>query len=218
MFEMTEPMADLARLQRTWMSNKDLDAVRRGYFESCASDLKDILVAAPGAHRHILDIGCGMAGVDILLSRELRHVCGRGHAPKFYLMDKNHVDEVIGYGYKSADKASAYCDFRTARAFAGLNGIRRNVFFFSESWPEQPVCFDLIFSLISCGFHYPLGAYLTQILDSLATGGRVILDIRKHSGQFEILHRVFDRVDTVRVEEKYKRVVCWNETKNHLGN
>jgi SAM-dependent methyltransferase len=204
MFEMTEQMADLVRLQRTWLKNKGLQGTAAGYFESCERDLKDVLSKFYRPEKfHALDIGCGMAGADVLLYQYFHAV-----HPVFYLLDVNQVDAAVQYGYRN--QISAYCDFAMARKFAALNGIPRQRFFFIETWPETAFKFDLILSLISCGFHYPVDLYLAKIVDSLAPSGRVILDIRKNSGQFETLHRVFDRVDVVRVEEKYKRVVCWN--------
>lgn len=42
---------------------------------------------------------------------------------------------------------------------------------------------DLVISLVSWGFHFPVSTYLDQVHDLLREGGRLILDLRKRKDQ-----------------------------------
>jgi hypothetical protein len=66
--------------------------------------------------------------------------------------------------------------------------------------------YDLIVSLISCGFHYPAETYLQFFKDNIAGDGCIILDLRVGEDHSVFLD-VFD-TELIEMTEKYQRVLC----------
>ncbi len=62
---------------------------------------------------------------------------------------------------------------------------------------------DLVISLISWGFHYPVDTYLAQIRSLLSKNGVLILDVRKNTDGMKKIKEQFRHVDII--EEKAKR-------------
>jgi len=67
---------------------------------------------------------------------------------------------------------------------------------------------DLVVSLISWGFHYPVPVYLDQVRALLRPGGRVILDVRKETDGRAQLEARFPGVTTISETRKKERVVA----------
>ncbi len=68
--------------------------------------------------------------------------------------------------------------------------------------------FDVILSLISWGFHYPVEVYLDDAYDALSDAGVLIIDIRKNTGGKQILSEKFSSVETIATSKKYERVLA----------
>jgi hypothetical protein len=202
MFNITQDMADIVRLQRTWATKVSDNSVGNAYGKSCMDDFNSIVKALPvRSNLKILDIGAGLGGIDILLHNYYSNL---GHPPKIFLLDKNKVDENIKYGYSNTP--SAYNNLSLAEQFFHMNNIPVEDCRFVTEYPK--VTFDIIISLISCGFHYPISEYISYIKHSIHTKTVVIMDIRKFSGQFDTLHNTFNWVNCLQVTQKYKRIVC----------
>ena len=67
--------------------------------------------------------------------------------------------------------------------------------------------FDLIISLISWGFHYPVATYLKSAFDKLKTNGMIIIDVRKDSNGIEELKEEFKEVNIIKEFSKHFRVM-----------
>ena len=205
MFKMTDSMSKIVQLQRTWLAKCDLASVPERYFKSCLADFDSIQKAIPrrsAGQINILDIGAGMGGIDVLLYHYYNEM---GVSPRIHALDKDNVDASIRYGYSA--KPSAYNQRVRTTKFFLLNGIPPE---HMASITEYPALtkFDLVISLISCGFHYPVSAYLKAIENTIHPKTVLIFDIRKKSGQFDQLHDTFNWVNCLQITEKYKRVVC----------
>ena len=196
--KMTDEMVEIMKLQRTG-AVKAADPVHV-FQKNLEEDFDMIAPHLPANVKNILDIGCGIGGIDLYLWRYYR--CGLS------LMDKNEVEKEIKYGYRS--ETSAYNKLDLTREFLKMNGVDGEVYAYEAhtGW-KFPCRFDVILSLISCGFHYPVDTYLNMISDYLHPWGVVILDVRKHSGQIETLKRQFKNVHTIKDFEKHERVKCY---------
>jgi hypothetical protein len=98
----------------------------------------------PDRVESILDIGCGMAGIDVLLKRKFPHA-------RLELLDG---DGGIGsYGFTSTIGNSR----KATDALLKANGFE------CDKWHEvgtkEELQSDLVISLLSWGFHYPLSTY-----------------------------------------------------------
>ena len=204
-FHMTKPMLKFAQLQRTFLQKAATERIPELYYGSCEADFESIKKALPkrtAGEVNILDIGAGLGGIDILLHN---YYFLTGAEPHIYVLDKTETADKIKYGYSNSP--SAYNNLDLTRDFFEMNGIEPGRCLFTEKFPE-PVKFDLIISLISCGFHYSISQYISFIQRSIHPKTIVIFDIRKFSGQFDSLHNVFGWVNCLKVTEKYKRMVC----------
>jgi len=67
---------------------------------------------------------------------------------------------------------------------------------------------DLVVSLISWGFHYPIDMYLEQVYDLMNDGGVLVTDLRRGTDGLRSLQKMFGRVDIILEKEKLQRVVA----------
>ncbi len=125
---------------------------------------------APG---HVIDIGCGQAINDVFLAEDF--------GCRFTLVDIENTDAQYhgwsdtGAGYASlADAKALLVDAGTPDAQVDTFNPRRNPD--AVAWLKG----DLVTSLFSCAFHYPITEYLDLFCDTVAAGGAVVLDFRNH--------------------------------------
>lgn len=144
----------------------------------------------------ILDIGCGLGLIDLAVYEHYDKSC------KLSLLDKtNTIDEntsVRGFNQKYV----FYNSLQSTKNTLVDNGVSFediNTFEVSEeSVQELAECeFDVIMSLLSCGWHYPIETYVDLIKKSLKPEGVLILDIRHDTGQLEYAKKHFELVDTI---------------------
>jgi SAM-dependent methyltransferase len=185
----------LLREQRTSYGNGDITAQ---YVNELWQTYESIRSYLPGNGR-ILDIGCGMAGIDVFLSL---HYNGRG---QITLADKQEVSPEINAGFHSEAKDfSHYHDFAAASKLLESNGVTgfRCVDLNVEPLPNEE--FDVVLSLLSWGFHYPISAYSPTV----APGGVVIADIRRGTGGEDELNLRYGNALVVHEAKKYLRIVA----------
>lgn len=121
--------------------------------------------------RHVIDIGCGAAVGDALLKQDF--------ALRATLIDIEETPEQYHFW---SETGAGYASLDEARRFLLANGYRPD-----EVTTINPrtspgamagLSADLVTSLFSCGFHYPVTDYVDLMLDTLRQGGTVILDLR----------------------------------------
>lgn len=131
------------------------------------------LMAALGAPapRRVADIGCGYGVFDLFAAREA--------GAEVILID---IEENDRRHFGFAEEGAAYSDLARARAFLTRNGVpaervrtlnpeREDVHALGEV--------DLAVSLLACGFHFPVAAYMRFFERNVAPGGRIVLDLRE---------------------------------------
>jgi SAM-dependent methyltransferase len=167
----------------------------------------------PRTAKCILDIGCGMAGIDVLLHR---------HYPdaEIVLLDKQGVSDKPKTGHhRSVGSFGNYHDFGGALELLEANGVNmdriRTHDIGVDPFPADK--FDVVISLLSWGFHYPISTYCPNVL------GVIIADISGGTDGEELLRMhgetrcVFEqsrllKKDKVRgwhaARNPYRRIVC----------
>jgi len=152
----------------------------------------------------ILDIGCGVAGIDVLLYRHYQD-----KNLDIYLLDKTEVEDKVYYGLER--KAAFYNSLEIAKNILALNGVKESNIYSQEVKSGYkinfPVKFDLVISLISWGFHYPVDTYLDQVYNLLNPGGTLIMDVRKGSGGEKLIKDKFGNAETIYEAQKHIRVI-----------
>lgn len=153
----------------------------------------------------ILDIGCGIAGIDIFIYNHYssEKIC-------FFLLDKSQIDTGVHYGFKQ--HGEFYNSLSLAKKTMVLNGIPGSNINLLEATEngyiaiKEPV--DLVLSLISWGFHYPVSTYLDNVYEILSDKGVLILDVRKGTDGIQKLENKFGNHYVICDRQKYQRVIC----------
>jgi SAM-dependent methyltransferase len=166
-------MENIVSLESLLFKNR----VRPRFNRDLSKEFDIIKPYLPAKTNAVLDIGCGVAGVDVLISKHY----GNNTNIDFCLLDKTGVDRRVHYGFKS--KGSFYNSLLVAGNLLLQNGIDSKNIFSQEVDTDYHISFskqfDLIISLLSWGYHYPVSTYLEEVFELLNRGGRVIIDIRK---------------------------------------
>jgi SAM-dependent methyltransferase len=173
------------------------------YFELIKSQI-------PADCCRLLDIGCGIGLLDLLIYRNIR-----GKKPKLFLFDKSveqtalSKTDIAPTGFNEHYVFTASLG-ETAK-FLRLNGVADSDIVLCEvgAWA---ICnggpFDLIFSRKSWGFHYPLMEYLAEVSLSLSEHGVVIMDVRSGHGGEALLHEYFDNISVLEQGNKSSLIMA----------
>eukprot|EP00931_Biecheleriopsis_adriatica_P045778 TRINITY_DN26226_c0_g1_i2.p1 TRINITY_DN26226_c0_g1~~TRINITY_DN26226_c0_g1_i2.p1 ORF type:complete len:297 (-),score=6.62 TRINITY_DN26226_c0_g1_i2:43-933(-) len=169
----------------TDQSRKSMSAYLR---EAGEFQLKKIMWALPSPGDldkplEILDLGAGLAKVDIALHR---HFQGHAH---FTFVDRSEIDAEgmwrvsVGLQRGYTQRHPFYGNLNCARDIAAMNGISdvRTLELSSDSQgldqlPTESI--DLIISLASWGYHYPISVHLRQVSRILRRHGVLIMTLR----------------------------------------
>ena len=108
----------------------------------------------PKKAENIMDIGCGLGIINIFLNKIYNN------QPNFFLLDKNRIDKVIKYGFSS--DYESYNDLRETRNLLINNYIRPSSINTLDVEKDFKIDakIDLVISLKSMGYHYPIDQYL----------------------------------------------------------
>lgn len=167
------------------------DLIGMAYLTEMRQIYLEIKEYLPKSIHNILDIGAGMAGIDVFLSQ---HYPGT----KITLLDKEGYKEdyksKIGY-HKDSKTFGAYNSFDEAKRLLSQNKIKMTcVDIGSQKFPN--IKFDLIVSFLSWGFHYPLNTYASLITKPCT----IICDVRKGTDDGSL-----DRGKVIYTGLKYER-------------
>ena len=180
------------------------DAIKRAYFHDMQVEYDRIRGYLPKTAKNILDIGCGIAGIDALISQHY------DHAVHIHLLDKSTIEDDIFYSMK--DKAAFYNSLEVAKDFLVYNAVPKDHILTinanNANTIDTDTPMDLILSLISWGFHYPVKTYLTQAFSQLKEGGRLIIDIRKGTDGEKAIEAVFDEYKIIYDGLKHHRILA----------
>lgn len=147
------------------------------YLTGLLHDFKTIEPHLPIEVSSILDIGCGIAGIDVLLKRKYPRA-------RLELLDGDGDKTVYGW---HENKNLIYNDRKATEDLLRANGF--SVDRWHDVGTKEHLKADLVISLISWGFHYPLSTYKVS--------GYVIADIRRgrESVDGKVIHRTqkYDR-------------------------
>jgi SAM-dependent methyltransferase len=187
-----------ARVRRNTIVSRFKRSIRR--------DFKSIESALPPAAANILDIGCGLAAIDVLLYRYFSNPS----PPNLYLADFEETSNRINYRF--GQSPSRYNSLNIAKELLVKNGIPPQTAHFIN--PEQIIRlhdlprFNLVISTLAWGFHFPVDTYAQAISKLIAAEGRIILDINKDSDGINQLEKIFRVSKIIEENETRQRVLA----------
>jgi hypothetical protein len=134
--------------------------------------LRDYLAAHGIAPKTVIDIGCGQAIPDLFLQRDFK--------PRFTLVDIEETPEQYHFW---AESGAGYASLADAQALLLGNGAARTkvntINPVNEPEAMEGLGADMLISFYSCGFHYPVDDYADLMVQTVANGGLVCLDLRR---------------------------------------
>lgn len=132
--------------------------------------LRDAL--AGRAISSVCDIGCGQGINNVYLNLDFQ--------PSFTLVDIEQTDDQY---HLWASDGSGYASLAAAKALLLRNGVDPDrVTTINPKKTKADITgqkFDLVTSLYSCGFHYPIDDYLQLFIETVENDGLVCLDMRR---------------------------------------
>jgi SAM-dependent methyltransferase len=197
----------LGALFDTWL-RKPVERRRRKhiarlYTHSILRDFESIKPHLPESPPRVLDIGCGLGGIDLAIYRHYG-------AAELWLLDREG-DSPIYYGFRPV--AAHYNSLAVSRTFLEHNGVAEQhittIDVDATGFPTA-ISFGLVLSLLSWGFHYPLDTYIDDVLRALSVDGVVILDVRAGTDGEARLRERFARVAVLQRNPKYVRFAVRN--------
>lgn len=169
-------------------------------------DFRSMESALPPEADNILDIGCGLAAIDVLLYRYFSNPS----PPDLYLADFEETSYRLDYRF--GQSPARYNSLNVARELLVNNGIPPHASHFIN--PDQIVRahdlprFNLVISTLAWGFHFPVDTYAPAVSKLIAEEGRIILDIRRDSDGIEQLEKLFQVDHIIEENETRQRVLA----------
>jgi hypothetical protein len=164
-FIITEDMKRFISLQRTGIKSN----FEKRYFKEIKfhwDTISDICINI----KKSLDIGSGIGGIDFFIAKNNENC-------QINLLDKSKIEENVYYGFK--EKGAFYNDLELAEKFLKINSVENEIKSYTpESDFSQLNDIDLVISLISWGFHYPIDTYIKLLEDVSKKDTILIIDIR----------------------------------------
>lgn len=185
----------------------DSSRIKAMYEDDMWKEYQSLQRFLPHTCNSILDIGCGVAGIDVFLSKHYKD-----NQPIFYLLDKTDIEDKVFYDFKH--RGAFYNSLDVAKATLIANGVQEKNVNAIEAADNNDINIDskidLVISLISWGFHYPVATYLERVRELLNIGGSLIIDVRKDTGDIELLDNAFGKIDIIFDEKKFQRILATN--------
>ena len=181
---------------------KDISLDAENLFKSEIDTFKNFL---PTNCNNIMDIGCGLGIINILLNKFYNDKIS------FYLLDKNRIDKKIKYGFSS--NYESYNDLNETKRILLENNISEsNLFLFNvEKDIQIDSKIDLVISLKSMGYHYPFETYL-QLLGKCCNENTIfIFDVSVDTFDQILFKKYFENIETIYEEKSIhslKRLFC----------
>jgi SAM-dependent methyltransferase len=189
------------------------ERIKADYVADMDQEYQSMKAYLPAACSRVLDIGCGVAGIDVLLRQHYQgHNQNHNQAQElqFFLLDKSQLETRVFYGFTS--HGAFYNSLSVAKNVLVVNGIADDHVTTLEASDDNTIAIqdriDLVISLISWGFHYPVETYVQAVYQLLSEQGRLILDVRKKTDGLALLKDRFSACDVIAEEKKYVRVLC----------
>lgn len=179
-------MDDSQTYATKWLDNKYIEQKRRCF------DLMDGWLVQPP--KRVLDIGCGYAKISQWFQQK--------YNSDLWLLDGDIADSPgkrIGK-YGTVDSFQFYLTADRLRQQWDTEGMRYNFVDAANIHIDPAVKFDLVYSWVSCGFHYPVSVYRDLIQRHTDENSVIVMEFR--AGTIDQQINDFDIVGTLYSDDK----------------
>ena len=181
---------------------KNIEKISSKLFQDEIDIIKSFL---PNKAENIMDIGCGLGIINIFLNRIYLNKAS------FYLLDKNHIDNKIKYGFSS--DYESYNDLNETKKILLKNNIKDNKIntFNVDQYIKIKKKMNLVISLKSMGYHYPFENYISLFKDCCSRNTTFIFDISSDRYEVNFFKKYFNKIKVIHIEESIhslKRLCC----------
>ena len=181
-----------------FFQKKDLEEITENLFKKELERIKNHL---PNNVNNIMDIGCGLGIINIFLNQFYHN------KPNFYLLDKNRVDKKIKYGFSI--NYESYNDLSETKNLLTNNSIdeERLQIFDVEKEIKIKNEIDLVISLKSMGYHYPIENYLDLFKNCCTKETVFIFDMSEGYYNESLINDYFKKIDVIYREKNIHSLV-----------
>jgi len=186
---------DIAKLQVTQLKNDDID-----FYDKLSDHEYEIFKNYIDKPKRILELGCGLGRMSIYLSKQL------DYNAEFILADYDNISEKIKYGWNPGKSLYNKLDLTTK--FCLMNNlVNFETFDLSKHDISKLKDIDLVISVMSVGFHYPIEQYMKKLLK--ICNGDMIFGIRKRKSIYnkESFSKYFETIIIKEVDFKIKESI-----------
>ena len=181
---------------------KDISLNAENLFISEIDTFKEFL---PKNVKNIMDIGCGLGIINVLLNKFYND------KTSFYLLDKNRIDKKIKYGFSS--NYESYNDLNETKRILLENNISEGSLFLFDVENDIQIDgkIDLVISLKSMGYHYPFETYLHLLRECCNENTIFIFDVSVDAFDENLFKKYFADIETIYEEKSIhslKRLFC----------
>ena len=187
-----------------YFQNKNLEKITEELFLKELDTFKNFL---PNSVNTIMDIGCGLGIINIYLNKFFEK------KPIFFLLDKNRIDRKIKYGFSI--NYESYNDLNETKNILLGNEIDSDCVYLFDVEKQFQINkkIDLVISLKSMGYHYPINSYIELLRNCCTKNTVFIYDLGENQYDENYLKTIFDDVKIIYEENTnnvLKRVCCKN--------
>ena len=187
-----------------YFHHKDLEKKTENLFLTEIKTFKNYL---PNSVNNVMDIGCGLGIINIYLNKIFNN------KPNFFLLDKNRIDKKIKYGF--SDNYESYNDLTETKNILLNNKFKNSCIklFNVENKIIINKKIDLVISLKSMGYHYPLEIYLNLFKKCCSKNTIFIFDVNEKYYNKNVIEKYFKNFKVIYEEksiQSLKRLYCKN--------
>ena len=162
-----------------------------GYLEVTRKDFETIRPHLPFGCRSLLDIGGGMGGVDILITRHYEGLHRqaeegvRAPAPRVTILDGMEDSPKVEMHRKTFSNMWVAGEFMIANGVSAPYSVSPELAKLAASEGSTTDHYDLVISLGAWCFHLQPSEYLDYVKLSTHRGSVVVVDMRRDRGQWQ---------------------------------
>ena len=176
--------------------NNNIDEINKKFYQDIQNEFLEFKKLLPNNVKNVLDIGCGIGAINIFLNNYYKK-----EKPNFHLLDKNYVSNKIIYGFNKKN-TEGYNNLLITKNFLKANNlIEENIYTYDvEKHELKKIKYDLVISLVSWGYHYPLENYINYLKENSDEKTIFIFDIAE---EFISINHVKKYFHEIKIVNKY---------------